>query len=719
MNKNIKRMFFVTTLILLLLSISTLSATDASNDTSSTIQQDVVKEVNVEKVSDNTITDTSTKNIKKEAKTHIVNNDTVKNVFSNTGKSEYAFNNFDTNTLNDSINEGDILDFQGTITGDYNLTINKPVNIISSTNDALINLNTTRVDLLGTGPGNSFSVISGGSYTNITNINFFNTQLFVINASHVTIDHINATVIGNPVGGGIGQTSIRENSSYITVKNSYFYTENNGGSSTFVLAWANHCDIINNTVNAGEGAGNLFYFTTYNVDIPENEDYNSYNKVINNTIGEKGYSYGGIQYCCSLMGKENIIEGNYIAGPVMFQSALYLTQNTTFRNNVIDGTIPCGNNNIIENNTCESVGLIGDNIKILNNNITGAIKLNSNTQKFNNNTIINNICSIELNKCSNTIISENNLINLTIKKNTKNVTVENCNISGKINIDKGASKNILQYNNITGDIIINGEENTIVNNNITNINTYAINGAGTNNIISKNHILSTNLYGDNSINLNKETNTIGNNYPKIELIIDTTTFTPEEKTTIQASIYFDDKIITNINKGKVTFKVNGKTLKDASGKVIYAKVVNGTATIENYEVPSDWSKDGTTIQAVYSGSTQCDKLTSEKTNITLIADEPTLTTEDVTATAGNKITLKATITDNNKVINTGKIVFKINGKTVKDENGKAIYAKVVNNTVEFEYTLPESYKAGMYNITATLISPDYDRLTDSKTLTIN
>jgi len=202
------------------------------------------------------------------------------------------------------------------------------------------------------------------------------------------------------------------------------------------------------------------------------------------------------------------------------------------------------------------------------------------------------------------------------------------------------------------------------------------------------------------------------------LTVDPITSTAGQTINITARITAGDETITNINKGKVTFKVNGKTLKDANGKVIYAKVVNGTATIENYEVPSDWAKEGTTIQAVYSGSAQCDKLTSEKTNITVAKAVPTLTTEDVTTTAGGKITLKATITDNDKVINAGKIVFKINGKTVKDENGKVIYAKVVNNTVEFEYTLPESYKAGSYNITATFISADYDRLTDSKTLTV-
>jgi len=716
MQMNIKSIFLVATILILLAGVTATSATEISDDTTvlSDADDTIAADVATPTVSDNKVMDTS-KNIKKEPKTHIVNNDTITSVFSKEGTSPYAGYGFNSSLLGDDINDGDTIDIQGTITGNYNLTINKAVNIISSTHDAIINLNTSCTNLVGTDPSNHFIIGNEGSYTNITGINFYNTQIFVVNSTHVTFDHINATVKGNRLGGGVGQTSIRENSSYITVKNSYFYTENNGGSSTLVLAWANYCDIINNTINAGEGAGNLFYFTTFNVDIPENEEYNSYNKVINNTIGEKGYSYGGIQYCCSLMGKENIIKGNYIAGSVMFQSALYITQNTTFRNNVIDGSIPCGNNNIVENNTCKSVTLTGNNIQILNNNLSDSIKLRATNENI---TIKNNTCSLELNKYSNAVISENNIINLTIKKNTLNVTIENCNISGTITIDKGASKNTIQNNYITADITINGEENTIINNNITNINTYAINGAGTNNIITKNHILSTNLYGDNSVNLNKDTNTIENNYPKIELNIDTTTFTPGETTTIQASIYFDGEIITNITAGKITFKVNGKTLKDTSGKVIYAKVVNGVATIENYVVPDDWAKEGTTIQAVYSGSTQCEKLTSEKTNITVEKAAPTFTTESITATAGTTIQLKATITDGDKVINSGKVVFKINGKTVKDTNGKVIYAKVVNNQVIVNYTLPADMKVKDYNITATFISSDYERLEDTKVLSV-
>ena len=60
----------------------------------------------------------------------------------------------------------------------------------------------------------------------------------------------------------------------------------------------------------------------------------------------------------------------------------------------------------------------------------------------------------------------------------------------------------------------------------------------------------------------------------------------------------------------------------------------------------------------------------------------------------------------------------INGKTVKDANGKVIYAKVTNNTISFEYTLPDDMKAKQYNITAIFTSSDYDKLEDTKTLIV-
>lgn len=162
---------------------------------------------------------------------------------------------------------------------------------------------------------------------------------------------------------------------------------------------------------------------------------------------------------------------------------------------------------------------------------------------------------------------------------------------------------------------------------------------------------------------------------------------------ITARIQENDETLTSINSGKVTFKVNGKTLKDASGKVIYVKVVNGTATIENYVVPTEWTRNDTTIQAIYTGSAQCSKLTSEKTQPVISPMAPSITTNDITATAGEQITLTANINDGDKQINTGKVLFKINGKTIKDANGKVLYVKVVNGIASLNYTIPSDMNA--------------------------
>ena len=261
-------------------------------------------------------------------------------------------------------------------------------------------------------------------------------------------------------------------------------------------------------------------------------------------------------------------------------------------------------------------------------------------------------------------------------------------------------------------------------NNITSSFNYTINTNGANNNnITNNYLIAKELKGDASVKDFNSTGTlIENNLPKevkeYSLVIDTTEFTVGQTTTISASVYYGEDLVTDLSKGKVSFKVNGKTLKDSNGKVIYAKVVNGIASIEDYEIPESWANEGTTIQAVYSGSSDVAKMSSDKTEIIIASQEPTIITEDVTTTVGGTVTLIATI-KTDATINTGKVVFKINGKSIKDENGKVIYAKVSNNQVSFDYTLPSSYTEGTYNITAVFLSPNYDRIEDTKTLTVN
>jgi len=558
------------------------------------------------------------------------------------------FDTINGNTLNDKIQEGDTLDFQGTISGIpglSSLVINKPVNIITSTNDGRIE---------------NFSSITynnGASGSNITGLYTYNTQFYVRNANNIVFDNISNVVVSKAIGWGVGQTSIGHNSTNILVKNSYFYTKDNGGSSTFVFNWADNSTLVNSTVEADGNVGNLVYLTTYNVNVPSGTTANCNNQILNNTIRGPETALG-ICWAIVLSGNNNTVDGNtihYVGTGITGQWGSGITGQGIDDN--ATSLVNNSNHKIFNNKLYTGTGFTG---------ITGCILVN--------NTFYNN---------------------------------------SRFRIGDDS----LAINNTASNIEVTGKNSIIRNNNITNNQTYTITGNGTNNTIKDNYLKANSTYSDESVNLNKERNTIANNTPKIELIIDTTTFTPGENTTIQAGIYFDGETVTNITKGKVTFKVDGKTLKDTNGKVIYVKIVNGTATIENNTIPDTW-KEGSTIQAIYSGSTQCDKLTSEKTEITINKEAPTFTIDPIEPTAaGSTITLKATITDNNKEINTGKVVFKINGKTVKDANGKVIYAKVVNNEVIVEYTLPDSYKAGTYTITATYIGTDY-RLEATESLTV-
>ena len=76
------------------------------------------------------------------------------------------------------------------------------------------------------------------------------------------------------VGSGVGTTAIRHGSTNVTIKNSYIYTSNNGGSSSIVLTHVQNCTVENNTI-VGEGnVGNLLYLNTFNdADCDLSNDY--------------------------------------------------------------------------------------------------------------------------------------------------------------------------------------------------------------------------------------------------------------------------------------------------------------------------------------------------------------------------------------------------------------------------------------------------------------
>ncbi|AWX31779.1 Ig-like domain-containing protein [Methanosphaera sp. BMS] len=287
-------------------------------------------------------------------------------------------------------------------------------------------------------------------------------------------------------------------------------------------------------------------------------------------------------------------------------------------------------------------------------------------------------------------------INITIDEQTSNLTV-----TFNATVNDGVV-NVLANNRIIGSYIIE-EDTTSVDVIIYDTN------------IPTSPITITVTYTDSQV-YNDATTTITMTKNKVQtaMTIDPVTLIAGQTTTITARINTVED--TALNVGKVAFKVNGKTLKDANGKVIYAKVVDGIASVE-YTVPANLTGQDINITASYSGSTRYDKATANIT-ATVTKATPTITTNDITAQKGETITLTATITDNDNIINKGKVIFKINGKTLKDTNGKVIYANVENNIARVEYTLPDNMKAKEYTITAVFTSTDYDRVEDSKTLLV-
>ncbi|AWX33214.1 hypothetical protein [Methanosphaera sp. BMS] len=502
------------------------------------------------------------------------------------------------------------------------------------------------------------------------------------------------------------------------------YYDNNEYSSMYGVYLKSNTTFVNNTVNV-KGSQCVYGVVARG----------SNNIISNNTINSEctGYYACGINVESSNIAN-NTLENNYInvtAGygenanqnPHVAYGALildysykgyqyvpneYSIENVSYINN----TIIC--------DAGQSYGVEiygGNNLNISNNNITLTSRVPMGIGAIGENVTIS----------GNTIVANgtNNATESTVDYLTsRTVGVYTRFTSVGINITNNT------INTTTGRaIFIDHSNNTVSQDNTVNVenytNTVEIN-EGTGNIVTENYLVSPELKGDESVfDYNGTNNIIENNLPKIvkeySLVVDTTEFTPGQTANITASIYYgtesSKEVAGNISKGKVSFKVNGKTLKDANGKVIYAKVVNGTASVEDFTVPESWANKGSTIQAVYSGSSDVAKMSSEKTEITITA-EPTITTEDITTTVGGTVTLTATI-NTDATINTGKVVFKINGKSIKDENGKVIYAKVSNNQVSFDYTLPSNYTEGTYNITAVFLSPNYDRIEDTKTLTVN
>ncbi len=207
--------------------------------------------------------------------------------------------------------------------------------------------------------------------------------------------------------------------------------------------------------------------------------------------------------------------------------------------------------------------------------------------------------------------------------------------------------------------------------------------------------------------------------PNTNISIDPVVLTANKTVTITARVDAVDSDAV-VDSGKVVFKLNGKTLKDENGKVIYVKVVDGIASID-YSLADITNFDNLEITATYSGSSAFESSKSEAVTVETPSDITTavITLDDMTAKVGDTITINATVKDlagNN--VQSGKVIFKINGKTIKDSNGKVVYANIVDGRVSIDYDT-SGLKVRSYTLSVVMSANSlYDRTQTDATLTV-
>ncbi|MDO5825895.1 MAG: C1 family peptidase [Methanosphaera sp.] len=162
-------------------------------------------------------------------------------------------------------------------------------------------------------------------------------------------------------------------------------------------------------------------------------------------------------------------------------------------------------------------------------------------------------------------------------------------------------------------------------------------------------------------------------------------------------------VIHNLSEQYVYFKVNGITMKNSDGTVYQAKIVNGVATY-NYRIPIGFMgitdavsfnvKNHSVTAGLYNKNYNPDVV-----NYTYFQVERSTVNITVTNCVINnrthKMSLNATMKDykNNYLVGPSKIIIKVNGVTLTDAKGNAIYFMIDNGRIQLkDINVPVSSK---------------------------
>lgn len=390
-------------------------------------------------------------------------------------------------------------------------------------------------------------------------------------------------------------------------------------------------------------------------------------------------------------------------------------------------------NTCIENNNIHvQGGFFGDCLQIFSTV--------SNTT-INNNTIV----GLAYNLADGIVISKDNMQG---KTENNNITNNKINITGNVtNLIEiyRASNTIIENNtlasisNIAGGIIATGENTTIRNNyvklNATDSNSapisykssnvasitdnevisncdYSVQLSDSTNVNVTDNILNSTTKADKSVNYTNKKNIVKNN--SAGRIIETVTKT----TAIKARIYDNITLTANvtssdgskINNGYVIFKVNNQSLKYKNNTLVKAYVKDSVAKV-NYMVDKSWNKDNISIIAVYSGNGNIlsSKSKAMKINVSKRDANVSLICGRSVVQGGDTVSLTVIVMDASNSIDGGQVIFKLNGQTIKDKNGKSIILNVKNGYATTSYVFDNGLSSKNCTITAVYSNSAYNR----------
>ncbi|WP_407376374.1 Ig-like domain repeat protein [Methanobrevibacter sp.] len=524
---------------------------------------------------------------------------------------KYYFDEENNNYLFDYVPEGATLDFQGAFLGDkYSLYINKPVNVISSTQDAVFDSNTTD----SARKWIKFNVVEGANNTNITGISIINGDLFIQGASYVTVDDIDMKANMRGVGSGTGFLSIHSNAYYTTIKNSHF--ENGGtGSSVVVLGkGGKYATFDNNTFEITGSSGNVLSSNIF-VGQGDNPEFVNYtNNKITSHVGASGFMYG-ITVC----GQGNIIENNSLinfkGNGIVNQFGATSTKNV-YRNNTITGggSMAIGTYSLVENNNVAEGSLT----------VTEGCTFVNNTAKA-----------------------------LTVSG--KNVVATDNQVATTVTISAAATNTTFANNTVFGLVTVNSNANTITENTIITDTEFAVDLKSTkNNTVTDNILYASELVGDKAVNFVEDNdNTVENNFPvDPELVVEVENIKVGENATINVSF---------------TANVTGTVEVIVDGKKYNVDVVDGKGQL----IVSDLAANKYTVGAYYDGDLLYSA--TENTTSFTVEKETTEANITVPSDVKAGEEANVTISIPGATGNVSVIVDGVEEVVPLDENGTAVY----------------------------------------------